>query len=234
MCPVDELQRAPLANIPYQELVGALMFLTSISRPDIAYEVSKAAQFMSNFGELHWKAAKRILRYLKGTISDGIWFKGDDIELRAFADADYAANPDTRKSTSGFVLTLCGGPICWASRSQKSVAQSTTEAEYVAIADCVKDIIWARQLLSDLGRAPTRPTLVSSDNQAAIKLVHNPIYHRRTKHIDVRHHFVRDEQEKKNISVEFVSTSEQPADMLTKSLSSPGLNNCKSMLMIYN
>ena len=232
MCPKDELERAQSEKLPYQELVGALLFLTAISRPDISFEVSRATQFMSNHGEDHWKAAKRILRYLKGTISQGIWFNGKDLELRAYADADYAANPDTRKSTSGFVLTLSSGPVTWAARSQKSVAQSTTEAEYIALADCIKDVIWARQLLSDLGRAPTTATLVSSDNQAAIKLVRNPIYHRRTKHIDVRHHFIRDEQEKGTISVEFIPTNAQPADMLTKSLCSPNLNNCKHLLMI--
>jgi len=234
MCPKNELERAQSSKIPYQELVGALMFLTSISRPDIAFEVSKASQFMSNYGELHWKATKRILRYLRGTISEGIWFKGNDLELKAFADADYASNPDTRKSISGFELTLCGGPVTWASRSQKSVAQSTTEAEYVALADCIKDVIWGRQLLTDLGLAQNIPTEVSSDNQAAIKLVQNPVYHKRTKHIGVRHHFIRDEQEKQHIAVKFVPTDMQPADMLTKSLSSPRLNHCKTMLMILD
>ena len=214
MCPKTELERAQADKLPYQELVGALMFLSSVTRPDIAFDVSRASQFMSNYGELHWRAVKRILRYLKGSANIGIWYQREALELKAYADADYAANPDTRKSTSGFVLTLNGGPITWAARSQKCVAQSTTEAEYIALADCTKDVIWTRQLLSELSRAQTSPTPVYSDNQAAIKLVQNPVYHSRTKHIDVRHHFIRDEREKNTISVSYIPTNSQPADML--------------------
>ena len=121
------------------------------------------------------------------------------MELQAYADSDYASNIESRKSTSGFVLTLGNGPITWASRAQKTVAQSTTEAEYIALAECVKDVLWAQQMLRDLELTFKMPTLVNSDNQGAIKLVKNPVYHRRTKHIDVRHHFNRDEQERNSI-----------------------------------
>lgn len=220
------------SSVPYRELVGALMFLTSISRPDIAFEVSRAAQFMSAFGEQHWLAAKRILRYLRGTMHEGISYTNDGLELQAFADAEYASNVESRKSTSGFVLTLAGGPITWASRAQKTVAQSTTEAEYVALAECVKDVLWAQQMLRDIETTFEKPTKVHSDNQGAIKFVKNPIYHRRTKHIDVRHHFIRDEREKNNIEILFVPTDCQPADMLTKSLCYPSLKRCKDKLKI--
>ena len=131
------------------------------------------------------------------------------------------------------MLTLNGGPVVWASRLQKTIAQSTTEAEYLALADCVKDVIWTRQLLSEFQQPQEFQTTVLSDNQAAIKLVQNPVYPQRTKHIDVRHHFIRDEQSKGNISVNFVPTYEQPADMLTKSLCSLSLKQCKSSLNIF-
>lgn len=222
------------AKIPYQEAVGALLYLSIISRPDITFQVNKASQFNSKYDENHWKAVKRIFRYLKGTIECGIHYSLNNKEFRliGYADADYAADNETRKSTSGFVVTLGESVISWGSRLQKSVAQSTTEAEYVAIAECTKDVLWYIQLLKDLSVHMQLPIKVNSDNQGAILLTRNNLFHKRTKHIDVRYHAIRDYQEQGLIKIYFVPTDQQPADMLTKSLCSPSLNKCKQLLNI--
>lgn len=222
------------AKIPYQEAVGALLYLSIISRPDITFQVNKASQFNAKYDENHWKAVKRIFRYLKGTIDVGIHYSQNDSEFRliGYADADYAADNETRKSTSGFVVTLGDSPVSWGSRLQKSVAQSTTESEYVAIAECTKDVLWYIQLLKDLKIDMKLPIKVNSDNQGAILLTRNNLFHKRTKHIDVRYHAIRDYQEQGLVKVYFVPTNNQPADMLTKSLCSPALNKCKQLLHI--
>lgn len=222
------------AKIPYQEAVGALLYLSIISRPDITFQVNKASQFNAKYDENHWKALKRVFRYLKGTVDCGIHYclNNNEFRLIGYADADYAADNETRKSTSGFVVTLGNSPISWGSRLQKSVAQSTTEAEYVAIAECTKDVLWYIQLLKDLFINMNLPIKVMSDNQGAILLTRNNLFHKRTKHIDVRYHAIRDYQEQGLVKIYFVSTNQQPADMLTKSLCSPSLNKCKQLLNI--
>ena len=224
----------PDTRFPYQEAVGALLYLSIISRPDITFMVNKQSQFNCCYNEEHWKSIKRIFRYLKGTIETGITYSSpsSNFELIGYCDADYAADVDTRKSTSGFVVTLSGSPVSWASRLQRSVAQSTTEAEYVAIADCVKDILWYKQLLSEFRIEIESPIKIMSDNQGAIKLTKNSIFHKRTKHIDVRFHFIRDHQEKGEIKISYIPTDKQPADMLTKCLCSPSLLKCCNFLNV--
>lgn len=227
-------KESPNKSIPYQEAVGALLYLSIISRPDITHQVSKASQYNACYNETHWIAIKRILRYLKGTMHVGIKYSFDPcrFDLIGYCDADYAADIDTRKSTSGFIVTLGSSPVSWASRLQRTVAQSTTEAEYIAIADCTKDILWFITLLKEINIKVPCPIPIYSDNQGAILLTRNTVYHRRTKHIDVRYHFIRDHQEKGNIIIQYVPTNEQPADMLTKSLCAPSLSECIEKLRI--
>jgi len=221
-------------KLPYQECVGALLYLSLATRPDITFQVAQASKFNSCYSEIHWKALKRILRYLKGTQDLGIIYRtsGDNLDLKGFCDADYASDALTRKSTTGYVVTINGSPTSWCSRLQQSVAQSTTEAEYVAIAECSKDIIWYQQLFAELNIKNEKPTTIFSDNQGAILLTKNSIFHKRTKHIDIRFHFIRELQNDGRIKVKYVPTKEQPADMLTKSLCSPSLAICKRLLNI--
>lgn len=222
------------AKIPYQEAVGALLYLAIISRPDIAFQVNKASQFNSKFNDTHWTAVKRIFRYLKGSINTGIHYTRTNKEftLIGFADADYAGDLEVRKSTSGFVVTLGDSAISWGSRLQKSVAQSTTEAEYVAIAECNKDILWYIQLFKDLSIQLKLPITIFSDNKGAILLTQNNVFHKRTKHIDVRFHAIRDYQSKGFIKVVFVGTEDQPADMFTKTLCATKLEPCKQKINV--
>ena len=138
MSPADDKEEMLMINTPYEEAVGSLLYASITTRPVICYAVSQVAQFSHNPGPLHWEAVKRIFAYLKGTINHGILFVQDKTGLIAYADADYAGDTDTRRSTTGYILTLNNGPIAWCSRRQKSTTLSTTEAEYVAACETTK------------------------------------------------------------------------------------------------
>lgn len=213
-CANDSVNR-----FPYREAIGSLLFAARISRPDIEYAVNYLSQFLEYNDQEHWKAVKRIFRYLKQTIDYGIIFgkSGSINELAGFTDADYAGCLQTRKSRSGYIFLLNGAPISWSSQRQNCVSLSTTEAEYVALANGTKEAIWLRRLLNELGiRCDSVKIYV--DNQSAISLANNPEYHKRSKHIDVRYHFVRDVVHKREITVEYIPSDKQLADILTKPL----------------
>ena len=176
---------------PYQSLIGALMYLAVTTRPDIAYAVNYLSQFNTNYDVQHWKAAKRVLRYLKGTSDYGLVYERTGLPLFGVVDADWGANAIDRKSYSGFAFVLAGAPISWEARKQRSIALSSTEAEYMAISEAAKEAMYLRDVLSNVGVECECVTLFN-DNQGAIKLAQSKNYHPRTKHIDVRHHFIRD------------------------------------------
>ncbi|XP_033230350.1 secreted RxLR effector protein 161-like [Belonocnema kinseyi] len=169
------------------------MFLAIVSCPDIAYAVNVVSRYLSEYTESHWQAVKRILRYLIGTADFGIMYKscGSKLELRGYSDADYAGDVVMRRSTTGYVFMLAGGPITWSSQRQKLVTLSTTETEYFAAATATKEAVWLRKLLDDIGFQAAGASALFVDNQSAIKLIKNPEFHKRTKHIDVRYHFIR-------------------------------------------
>lgn len=202
---------------PYSTLVGSLLHLTVTTRPDIAFPVGVLSRFMAKPTKEHWHAAKAVLRYLSDSASFGITFHGTDTALIGFCDADYAADTDTRKSTTGFVFIFNGGAITWSSKRQPTVAASTTEAEYMAAASATKEALWLRKLLFDL-RVNTGPLEIFSDNQGALKLLRNPISSLRTKHIDVAHHFARERIMRGEVSFNFVATTKMIADAFTKAL----------------
>jgi hypothetical protein len=199
----------------YQRVVGSLMYIMVGTRPDIAYAVGALSRYLSNPGPEHWTAAKRVLRYLGGTMEKGMKFGGGDSTLVGFTDADFAP-PPTRHSTSGYVFLLNGGAVSWASKRQKSVATSTTEAEYMALALGIKEAIWLRRLLGEIGMPQGGATPVFVDNQSCIKLAKNPENHQLTKHIDTQYHFTRQEVERGTIHLEFCPTKGMVADFLTK------------------
>jgi hypothetical protein len=166
----------------------------------------------------HEAAAKRGLRYLKGTIDLGITYDGKDgLVMKAYTDADYAAGED-RRSISGMVITLAHGTVSYQSKKQSTVATSTTESEYVAAANAVKELIWIKSLLKELKREAEGQNTLLSDSQGAIALAHNPEYHARTKHIDVQHHFIRECVENGTIQLKYCPTKDMVADALTKAL----------------
>jgi Reverse transcriptase (RNA-dependent DNA polymerase)/Integrase core domain/GAG-pre-integrase domain len=204
----------------YQSMVGSQMYGMLSTRPDIAYLLSQISQFSSAPNATHESAAKRGLRYLSATKDIGITYDGHKgLEMKAYSDADYATGED-RKSISGMVITLGGGAVSYQSKKQSTVATSTTEAEYMAVANAVKEVIWIQLLLKELGRYGhvDGQDMLYSDNQAAIALAHNPEYHARTKHIDVQYHFIRECIENKVIKLEYCPTKEMVADAMTKAL----------------
>ena len=210
-----------ILNFPYQEIVGSLLYLATHSRPDIAQAVYVVAQYATNFREIHCTAVKRILKYLQGTTDFALCYSfvstGNQV-LLAYTDADYAGDLNDCKSHSGSILFLNNGPVLWISRKQPCTATSTTEFEYVAASLASKEVVWARRLLSDLGFAQTKPTPLFSDNQSDIRLVQNPEFHKRTKHIDDVFHLIREIQARGEITLFYVPTRLQLADILTKAL----------------
>ena len=207
-------------NKPYRPLIGALMYLSTKTRPDISYIVSKLAQFVENPLELHWKAAKRVCMYLKATKNYGICYSGsnDPNKIIAYSDSDFAGDLDDRKSTTGIVTVINGGCVTWSSHRQKCIATSTAEAEYVACSQLAKDVIWLRRLLGNIGIPQNKPTTIYCDNQSAVKLVKSKEMLRRTRHIEVNFHFIREKVEHGETEVEHIHSEKQVADVLTKPL----------------
>lgn len=201
----------------YQSVVGSLMYLATCTRPDIAYAVGMLARFSSKPNQSHWTAAKRVLRYLRGTVNFGILYRGESGVL-GYSDADWAGDADDRKSTSGYMFLIAGGPVSWKSRKQSTVALSTAEAEYVALSTAVQECMWMQRLLSELGNPPDGPTTILEDNQSSIAMAKNPQFHGRAKHIDIKHHFIRDQVSIGSIELQYCPTNEMLADVLTKGL----------------
>lgn len=205
-----------VTNFPYREAVGVLMFLSSVSRPDISYSLNIVSRYLNNPSKDHVNAVKRIIRYLLKTKDICIIYNCYS-ELIGYSDSDFASDVDSRTSNTGYIFMMNGGPVTWASRKQNTVALSTTESEYMAASEAAKEILWLRQLLIDIGEPQLMVTLCV-DNQSTIKLIHNPIYHKRTKHIDIRYNFIREKVEQNIIVIKYVESSIQLADFLTKAL----------------
>ncbi|KAL0409122.1 UNVERIFIED_CONTAM: Retrovirus-related Pol polyprotein from transposon TNT 1-94 [Sesamum radiatum] len=184
--PKSETEKERMKNIPYSNAIGSVMYLMVSTRPDIAYAVSCLSRFMSNAGLPHWEALKWLLRYLNGSMNIGIKFSklSDAVELVGYVDSNYANDRDSRRSTTSYVFTLCGACISWKSQLQNIVALSTTEAEYIATTEALKEAIWLKGLLDEIGFLKHKVT-VFSDSQSSIQLCKNPVFHDRTKHIDV-------------------------------------------------
>eukprot|EP01031_Cornospumella_fuschlensis_P026641 gene26641-32192_t len=227
----------------YRALVGALLWLSMGTRPDIAYAVSQVAKYSASPRMAHWNACKRILRYLSGTVDYGIrynkqsaldtvqkdllptgYFRGSHTAsdarygLDGYVDADFANDMDSRRSITGYIFLFAGAPISWQSRAQVSTALSTMEAEYMAASAAAQEALWLRMILEELGISLDKPLILREDNKSAISFSEHPGEHRRTKHIDYRHHFVRERVQKKDIRLDYIDTEDQLADILTKAL----------------
>ena len=194
----------------YRSMIGSLLYLCA-SRPDIMFSVCMCARFQVNPKECHLVAVKRILRYLVLTPNLDLWYpKSSTFDLLDYSDSDYAGCKVDQKSTTGTCQFLGRSLVSWSSKKQNSVALSTAEAEYVAASACCAQLLWMRQTLSDFGCEYKKIPLLC-DNESAIKLANNPIRHSRTKHIDIRHHFLRDHETKGDIALSHVSTDKQLA-----------------------
>lgn len=219
-CPSSPVELRAMASVPYRSVVGSLLYLSLSTRADIAAAVAVVSRFVSNPGQAHWTAAKRILRYLKGTTDLGIVFTKDtqvtEPGLTGYCDASWGGDLDSRCSTTGYVFHIANGPVVWRSKLQKAVAKSSAEAEYLAVSAAVSECIWLRMLLSELGFIQAKATEIYEDNQACIAMSQNPAHHQRAKHIDIHYHFVKDHCAKGNVILVYLPTNDMVADMLTK------------------
>jgi transposase InsO family protein len=214
----DDLTDATtMSDVPYREAIGSLMYAAVATRPDIAFVVSMLSQFLENPSQLHWQAVKRIFRYLIGTKSSQLTYGTEYHDLAGFTDADGASQPH-RHAISGYAFMIDGGAISWRSRKQELVTLSTAEAEYVAATHAAKEAIWLRHLISEIIPPVLAPTTLYCDNQAAIKLITNDNYHARTKHIDIRYHFIRQVISTGSIKMTYCPTEDMTADIFTKAL----------------
>ncbi|PRQ54238.1 putative RNA-directed DNA polymerase [Rosa chinensis] len=232
----------------FRSLVGCLQYLT-FTRPDIAFSVNSVCQFLHCPTDQHFTAAKRILKYVKGTNDYGITFRrgsfsssdgslslqvfsDHNFSLQAYSDADWAGDPNDRKSTTGFVILLNGSPVSWCSKKQTAVSRSSTEAEYRSMADTTSELQWLKHLLTDLHLTLDSTPTLHCDNISALALATNPVHHSKLKHIEVDIHFTRDKVRDGSIRLQFVCSQEQLADLFTKGLCSPQHDYLCSSLML--
>lgn len=222
-CPESGSQESiQMRNCDYRGFIGGLLYISVYTRPDISFSVCTLSMFLDNPGVVHWTAAKRVLRYLKGTLNCSLTYRKDvnGVVLAGASDADWASSVDDRRSTSGYCFTIQtnSSPISWKSQKQPIVALSSTESEYIALALAGQEAVFLRNLLSEIGFNQSIPTVLSEDNQSCIALTKNPGNHKRTKHIDVKYHFLRNLTNNGVISVIYISTEIMIADILTKHL----------------
>ena len=208
-------------KIPYRRLIGRLHYLVHGTRPDIASAVRYLSAYVGKYTHTHWQQAKYVLAYLKSSTNYGLVYEASEneqVKLNAFSDANHAEDKTDRKSVAGSVVLMANATVLFDCVKEDIVAQSSTEAEYCSAAMACKSILWARELLEELGYPQDKATTLHVDNTAAIALTQNPENHRKTKHIGMRYHLIRDLVEKEEVEVVYVNTNEQIADFLTKPL----------------
>ncbi|CAM8881217.1 unnamed protein product [Rhodiola kirilowii] len=232
-CPSSESDKQQMKDVPYDIAVGSVMYAMLCTRPDLAFSVSVLSRFMSNPGNAHWTAMKYLLKYIAGTQNLGLVYKKYEskTELKGYVDPDYASNKDTRKSTTALYFTWCGNCISWKSQQQSIVALSSTEAEYIAAVEAIKEAIWLQGILGEIQNKVYVPTM-NIDSQSAVYLCKDPVYHERTKHIDVRYHFIRDKIENGSVIVSKIAGEFNPADFGTKIVPSQKFEFCRGFLHI--
>ncbi|KAJ4727272.1 Retrovirus-related Pol polyprotein from transposon TNT 1-94 [Melia azedarach] len=216
----------------YRSVIGALQYAT-LTRPELAYGVNKLSQFMAKPLVPHWTACKRVLRYLKDTKDYGLEFTtSNNNDLVGFCDADWGCDVDDRKSISGYCIFLGGNLVSWSSKKQHVVARSSAESEYRAIALTCAEITWISSLLSELNMAIPSAPVIWSDSISAAAIASNPVLHGRTKHIEIDLHFIRDKVSAGEIEIQYISSQEQTADILTKPLSFGKFSHFRNKLKV--
>jgi hypothetical protein len=231
--PSTDEEKEDMERIPYASAVGSLMYAMVCTRPDIAHAVGVVSRFLSDPGREHWNAVKWIMRYLRGTSKLCLSFGSGKPMLVGYTDSDMAGDVDTRKSTSGYLITFSGGAVSWQSRLQKCIALSTTEAELIAATEACKELLWMKKFLQELGFKQQQYVLFC-DNQSTIHLAKNSSFHSRSKHIDARYHWIRDTLNDKLLTLEKIHTDDNGSDMLTKALTREKLETCCSIAGMAN
>jgi hypothetical protein len=230
---------SPHATVQYRTVVGKLNYAAGWTRPDIRSAVRELSVHQAAPTAEAWVKAKRVLRYLKGSMDLGILLdptsrtpSGSTLQLVGYCDASFASDVNTRRSVTGYTFLLSGCCVTWFAGRQASVSLSTTEAEYVALSDGCKEAVWLRRLLSEIGQPQLKPTPLMEDNQACIAIAENPRDHSRTKHIDLKFHHIRERIADGEVSVEYVPTADQIADIFTKGLPKPAFTFLRDALGI--
>jgi hypothetical protein len=219
MSPETEEERKQMLSIPYRGAVGSLMYVAVSTRPDISKAVSNVSRFLDTPGLQHWQAVKRIFRYLKGTRDIKLVLGGTaPLQLNAYSDADWGGDIDTRRSTTGFVVLLGTSLICWKSRLQTVVSLSTVEAEYYAITDATRDLLYMLPIAHDMQLPQNLPLIVNEDNQGCQAVAEKAINNQRSKHIDIKYHWIKERINDGIIKIKYCPTDRMIADILTKGL----------------
>ncbi|GKC77542.1 retrotransposon protein, putative, ty1-copia subclass, partial [Tanacetum coccineum] len=234
-CPVRDCDFERMSKVPYAKAVRSLMYLMVYTRLDIAYAVTIVSRYLANLGKNHWEAVKWILKYLQGTANVGLVYGtncGNHVDVTGFVDSDYAKDPDKGRSITGYAFLVQRCVVSWKATLQHMVALSTTEAEYMALTEVVKEAIWLRGLLEELS-VELNSVAVNCDYQGAIHLSRNHVFHERTKHINVRYHFIREVLEAKTVKVLKVGTEHNVVDALTKVLSMKKLDDFEEEYQVY-
>lgn len=218
----------------YRSEIGSMMYIMTQTRADLAYPISKLSKYLSNPSPTHQKALTTAYRYLRGCADQGLLFRVDpkdpnNTQVYGYSDSDFAGDLDSRKSTSGYVFMLAGAAISWRSKQQDIIAKSSCEAEYIALDAAASEAVWLRLLLKELGY-PQGPTMIYEDNTSCIDLAHNPENHNRTKHIDVKFHYIRQLIENKEIELSWLETSKMVADTMTKPLGPSKFDDFKAQM----
>lgn len=222
--PATEEDRLYMKDKPFCEALGSLMYAQIGTRPDIAFAITSLSRFMSNPGKPHWLALLHVFRYIKATLSYRIRYGGpgyDDYTPRGYYDSDFAADIDTRKSVSGGVYLQAGGPTCWSAKFQDTVATSSTEAEYIALARAGEHVQWMYSALTEIGLGVPPPASLKGDNNGSIAIAENKRNHNRVKHIDVKYHYIRHAVEEGKVTIDYVPSADNLADLFTKPLPRP-------------
>lgn len=231
-CPQTEEEIREMDKIPYASAVGSIMYSMVCCRPDLAHAMSCVSRYMANPGKYHWEVVKRLLRYLRGTNGVGLSYSDQHQEKDAvigYVDSDHGRNLDNRKSLTGMIFTMFGTAVSWKSNIQSVVSVSTTEAEFYAITEGVREVMWLGGMVKELGVEKDCIT-VFSDNQSAIQLTKHQVFHERSKHIYVKLHFVKDIVKGGAIKVEKIDTEDNPSDILTKAVPQAKFIHCMNIV----
>ena len=236
--PTDDDALCKADQHKYMQMVGCLNYIANGTRPDISAITSVLGQFMQVAGREHFKAARRVFEYLKGTAGQCLTFRRGCATPNRFHIACDASHGDRgvtgngwRRSRSGIVIMMNGAAISWISRSQTCVAISTAEAEYIALCLAAQEQNWLREIVQFLGHEQTEPTVVYEDNDAARLIAENDLSVKRSKSIDIRYHYVRERVADGQIRIERIDTKDQPADLLTKNLPRDKFEHCRRIVM---
>lgn len=220
-CPSTECERQRMSKIPYASAIGSIMYAMLCTRPDVSYALSMTSRYQSDPGESHWTAVKNILKYLRRTKDIFLIYGGEEeLIVKGYTDASFQTDKDDFRSQSGYVFCLNGGAVTWKSSKQGTVADSTTEAEYIAASDAAKEAVWIKKFITELGVVPSivDPVELYCDNNGAIAQAKEPRSHQKSKHILRRYHLIRDIIDRDDVRICRIPTDDNVADPLTKAL----------------